>query len=254
MQRITHLLLIAACLFVLNPFSAYGEQELSAAEKKLEAMALAFEDVAEALGSVKDVSDADLLASRVAVDFLLLRPLHAEMVALKHNPEVNAEYAETFIRRCAEARKTAVAAIQALQKQDFYGSASLPAATSLAALMKGPLAPEKAAPAALELKVNNMEMIVLLLSEVEDKESAETVASLVEYALACGKILEEFATEYESQPIDAESSVYYARRVEDYHVDFGNLAESLKACHYHNSEKLRRIFVSDETIPSLNKN
>lgn len=245
MQGAFHFLFTAACVCVTSVHGAYGAQESSAAEAKLETLALAFEDVAEALATVQDVSDADLLASRVAVDFLLLRNLHAEMVEMKTNPDVREEYAKAFILRCTEARKTAISAIQSLRKQDYFGSAALPAAASLASLMKEPLQPQKAAHAAWELKVNNMEMIVRLLSEVNDKPSAEMAASLVEYAIACGKILEKFATEYESQPLDAESSVYYASRVEDYHVDFGNLLAALKACNYYDSERLKRLFMAD---------
>lgn len=249
MPRFIHLLICAFCACLCAPCAAQEQAPLSAEEQKLEALAAAFEDVAEALLTVQDVNDADLVASRVAVDFLMLRNLHAEMMAMQSHADVRADYAKDFARRCAEARKSAVATIAALQQQDFHGSVSLPAATSLAALMKAPLPPRKAAIAAWELKLNNMEMIVLLLDEVSDHESAETVAALVEYALACGEILESFATECESYPLDEETAIYYGRRVEDYHVDFGRLAIALKECNYYDSERLRRVFVPTDPLP-----
>lgn len=250
MPRLIHLLICALCACCLFPCAAAQEpQTLSAAEQRLETLATAFEDVAEALLTVQDVNDADFIASRVAVDFLMLRPLHAEMLAMQNHADVRPEYAKTFTARCAQARKSAIASITTLQQSDFHGSASLPAATSLAALMKGPLPPDKAAHAAWELKLNNMEMIVLLLDEVHDTASAETVAALVEYALACGEVLEQFATECESFPLDAESSVYYGRRVEDYHVDFGRLAAALQECNYYDSPKLRQVFAPDSPQP-----
>ncbi len=246
MPSFIHFLSFIVCVCIAVPCFAQEQTALSGAEQKLETMALSFEDVAEALRSVQDVNDADLVASRVAVNFLMLRNLHEEMRAMQSNADVRPEYAKSFALRCAEARKSAVSSIAALQELDYHGSVSLPSATSLAALMKAPLPPDKAARAAWELKLNNMEMIALLLDEVSDTESAETVASLVEYALACGEILEVFAEEYASYPLDEESSVYYGRRVEDYHVDFGRLAESLKAHNYYDSAKLRQIFVPDE--------
>lgn len=249
MPKPIHFLIYIVCSCLLFPCFAQEQQELSAAEQKLETMAVSFEDVAEALLSVQDVNDADLVASRVAVNFLMLRNLHAEMLAMQNNADVRPEYAKAFALRCAEARKSAIASIAALQQQDYHGSVSLPAATSLAALMKAPLPPDKAARVAWELKLNNMEMVVLLLDEVSDAESADTVASLVEYALACGEILESFAEEHASHPLDEETSMYYGRRVEDYHVDFGRLAESLKAHNYYDSAKLRQIFVADEPPP-----
>ena len=246
MLRFIYFLASVVCACIVFPCFAQEQQVLSGAEQKLEKMAVSFEDVAEALRAVQDVHDADLVASRVAVNFLMLRNLHQEMLAMQSNADVRPEYAKEFTQRCAEARKSAVASIVALQQQEYYGSVALPAATSLAALMKDPLPPDKAARAAWELKLNNMEMIVLLLDEVRDPETAATVTSLVEYALACGEILEMFAEEYASHPLDEESSMYYGRRVEDYHVDFGRLVEFLKEHNYYDSAELRQIFVQDE--------
>lgn len=237
---------ILPVLFLCVGLCARAERELTEAEQKLENMATAFEDVAEALATVQDVKDADFVASRVAVDFLMLRDLHAAMGAMKNNADVSAEYAQSFVQRCTKARESAVACIAALQQCDYLGSAALPAATSLAALMKEPQPANVMAEAAMELKVNNMEMIVLLLDEVEDAESAETVANLVGYALAHGEILEAFAQEYEAHPMHPDSAVYFARRVEDSHVDFANMAAELRDCQYFNCEALRRVFVTEE--------
>lgn len=218
-----------------------AQPELSEAEQRMEKMALAFEDAAEALAGVNDVADADFVASRVAVDFLMLKDLHATILSMNKETDVRSEYAQTFLKRCTDSRAQALASIQALKKQDCFGSSALPAAISLAGLMKGPLPPHAAYETAMELKTNNMEMVILLLSAVKDTDSAATLAPMVEYAFALGKILEDFVLEHEQTPMDDDSAVYFARRIEDYHVDFANEAERLAAVHFFGNPLLREL-------------
>ncbi len=226
---------------------AYADEAaLSPAEQKLDNLALAFEDVAEALAMVQDLQDADLIASRVAVDFIMLRPLHAEIKALKHNPQVRPEMAQRFFSRCAAARKQALAIIAELNKTACHGSAALPAAISLAGLMDGSLSAEKAAVAAMELKINNMERMVDLLVEVNDAASAAAVAPMMEYANVLGNVLSDFADEYESTPLPEESALYFARRVEDYHVDLANVVSRIQSADFYGNEPLRALLSSPE--------
>ncbi len=207
---------------------------------------MAFEDVAEALATVQDLQDADLIASRVAVDFLMLRPLHDEMKNLNKNAQVRPEFAQQFFARCADARKQALSAIAALNKTSCYASSALPAAISLAGLMADSLPADKAAIAAIELKINNMEKMADLLTAITDEASAAVVAPLVELAHARGRILDDFAAEYEDAPIPDDLALYFARRVEDYHVDLANQVARIQAEQFFGNVKLAELLTSPD--------
>lgn len=214
-------------------------------EQKLDQLASAYEDLATALSGVGDMTDADLVAARVAVDFLLLRDLNAALAGVGKD-EMRPDFSKSFMTRCSEAGRTAEAAMERLRRNSCFESDALPAALSLASLMKGPLKKSPAlATAAMELLVNNKEMVILMLDEAVDAESSVQVAALVQAALAYGEVLSSFVEETGEDLLEVEQKQDFGQRIENFNIDFAEHKARLSADGYYGCAELRALFERD---------
>lgn len=209
-------------------------------ERRLDDLAATFEDVAAALSAVEDMTDADLVASRVAVDFLLLRDINAALEAVSRGGEaVGPDFARSFETRCATARQAVQEAMERLRNSRCYESDALPAALSLASLMNDPPEGSQLREAGLELVANNLEMLLLLLDEVKDTDTADQVALLVMTSLAYDAELTRFAQEQEQHALEQEKADYLMRRIEGARLDFLELLTLLTEKNFFDSSLLK---------------
>lgn len=237
---------VSVAVACLVASAAVAEQVSPEMERNLDKFALAYEDLAAALDGVEDMVDADLVASRVAADFLLLRELSPALNDVKAN-EVSPELARSFTTRCAEAGKTAKAAMERLQGRSCYESEALPAALSLAPLLDVPLQKSPAlATAAMELVVNNKEMIILMLDEAVDEQTAPQVAALVQAALVYGNALAAFSDELGEELLEVEQKRDFGKRVENFNIDFAEHKARLSEAAYFGCPELRALFERGE--------
>lgn len=231
------------------PTPAEGS-EVSADELNLDRLISVYEDVATALSSVDDSTDADLVASRVAADFLLLRGMGQALFASGGGAEVNSDTLRSFHLRREQARKAVETATARLRENSCYGSEALPAALSLSGLISGkaPTGPA-AETAAQELLSNNREMMSLLLDEATDAGSAEQVASLIGSALRCEAALSAYAKEVGAASLDSDQLEFYAQRKRDFHIDLRNHSERLEPQGYYGNTFLREFIEGLLTLP-----
>lgn len=222
---------------------AWAEQASPEQEQKLDKLALAYEDLAHALDGVEDITDADLVAARVAADFLLMRELHAALQRGK-TTETSPEFAKSFATRCAEAGKTAKAAMERLREHSCYESDALMAALSLAPLMDAASLQKSPALAAavMELVANNREMIILILDEAVDNTTASQVAALVQAAFIYGETLSAFADEVGDGLLEEEKKQDFGQRFENFNIDFSEHRARLTEKGYFGCDALRSVF------------
>lgn len=227
-----------------------GEVALSADELNLDRLISVYEDVATALSSVDDSTDADLVASRVAADFLLLRGMGQALFTPGSGAEVNSDTLRSFHLRRERARTAVEAATARLRENSCYGSEALPAALSLSGLISGkaPTGPA-AETAAQELLSNNREMMSLLLDEATDSDSAEQVANLIGSALRCEAALSAYVEEVGKGSLDSEQLEFYAQRRRDFHIDLRNHRERLEPQNYYGNAFLREFIEGLLTLP-----
>ncbi len=226
--------------------AAWAGQVSPEQEQKLDKLALAYEDLAHALDGVEDITDADLVAARVAADFLLMRELHAAWQG-GDAPEMSPEFAKSFAMRCAEAGKTAKAAMERLREHSCYESDALMAALSLAPLMDSASLQKSPAlaTAAMELVANNREMIILILDEAVDEATAPQVAALVQAAFVYGEALSAFADEVGDGLLEEEKKQDFGQRFENFNIDFSEHRARLSGKGYFGCEALRSVFEHD---------
>lgn len=227
-----------------------GGIEISANELNLDRLISVYEDVATALSSVDDSTDADLVASRVAADFLLLRGMGQALFTSGSGAEVNSDTLRSFHLRREQARTAVETATARLRENSCYGSEALPAALSLSGLISGktPTGPA-AETAAQELLSNNREMMSLLLDEATDAGSAEQVANLIGAALRCEAALSAYAKEVGASSLDSDQLEFYAQRKRDFHIDLGNHRERLEPQGYYGNTFLREFIEGLLTLP-----
>ena len=166
-----------------------------------EAALIALEDLTEALEGVEDPTSADLVAARVAVDYLVLHRCAAAQGA-----------------QSAALEERVKAAAEAVQQAECYGSPGLRAALELSRMRLGeatPLPRSEAAVCALELLLNSRDVLILLLDSVNNAASAKAVVPHLESALAYAQVLQDFAGQFsESEPDAARAESLY-RQLED---------------------------------------
>lgn len=210
-------------------------------EQNLEDLIASWEDLAVALDAVRDVTDADLVAARVAGNILLIRRLNTELEE-DEDALTMVAHAESLKTRSAEAAKTAEAAVARLKSKNYYESDALKAALFLVPLVAPEVRPgPDMAAAVAELQVNYRETVIELLYEVEDAESAAVVAELLEIALAYGEALDNLGDEIGNSPMDEEQKLFIERRMDDYELDLKAQKKRLKQKHYYGCSALKKI-------------
>lgn len=219
-------------------------------EQKLDNLASAYEDLSSALAGVEDMTDADLVAARVAVDFLLLRDLDA---ALRASDGMGVDHASvrSFVVRCTEAARTTQSAMEHLRQNSCFESDALQAALSLAILMSDPDQKSQIlATSAKELVANNKEMVILLLDEAVDEVTAPQVAVLVQAALVYGTSLASFAEEQGDELLSIEQKDEFSQRLENFAIDFAEQRSRLSVEEYFGSKALRSLFEQESVVPA----
>lgn len=231
-------------------FTRTEEVALSADELNLDRLISVYEDVATALSSVDDSTDADLVASRIAADFLLLRGMGQTIFTSSNGAEVNSDTLRSFRLRRERASSAIETATARLREHSCYGSEALPAALSLSCLISGKAPTGPAAETAVqELLSNNREMMSLLLDEAIDSDSAEQVANLIGSSLRCEAALSAYAKEVGAAGLDAEQIEFYAQRQRDFHIDLQNHRERLEPQNYYGNTFLREFIEGLLTQP-----
>lgn len=223
-----------------------GESGPTANELNLDRLISVYEDLAAALSGVEDSTDADLVASRVAADFLLLRGMGQ---VISGGEEVSTDTMRSFRLRNEHARSAVSNATARLRENNCYGSAALPAALSLSVLISGKTPSGADAESAVqELVANNREMMSMLLDEAVDKESAAQVAGLINTSLRCEAALSAYAEEVGTAHLDEEQRSHYARRQNDFLIDIRNHHARLNPNEYFGNAFLRD-FVESRLTP-----
>lgn len=223
------------------PPATRQEEAPTADELNLDSIITVYEDVATALSSVDDSTDANLVASRVATDFLLLRGM-GQNLADYSGVKVNSETMRSFQLRREQARSAVESARTRLRENSFYGSEALQAALSLSGLISGKSPAGPAAETAVqELLANNREMMSLLLDEAKDAATAEQVTNLIEAALRCETALSAYAKEVGNAHLDDEQRDFYSQRRKDFYIDLQNHRERLAPLDYFRNSFLREF-------------
>lgn len=229
----------AVCLIAPAVAAEPDGQEV---EERLDRLASAYEDLAMALSGVEDLVDADLVAGRAAADFLLLRELHAAL-SMTGEGVLSPEFTKSFKTRCEEAARSVEASIARLRENHCFYSDALPAALSLSCLRNEPLQKTPAmAACAMELLMNNREMVILMLDEAVDEESAPQVAVLVQAALVYDDALAAFVREVGEELLDEEQKRDFGQRMENFTVDLAGHRERLEQSGFYGTMVLRSLF------------
>lgn len=223
------LLPVAAICAVAEP------QEQSVQNQNVEDIISFWEDMATALDDVRDVTDADLVATRVALDILLIREWYGDT-------EATSGADKAVKARAAAAAKTAATAVARVKAKHYYESDALKAAVQLLPLVDPAVKPGASfAPAVAELRMNCRETIIELLEEVDDAESADIVAKLVDATMICCDWLDELADEIGDADMDEEQELFIERRMDSYEADLKELKTRLKKEHFYGSVELKTV-------------
>lgn len=202
-----------------------------------------WEDLSLALREVRSTEDANLAASRIAVDFLGL----AEMGAAAQGASASAGELDElfgFDRRCKEAAAQISASLQRLRESEHFHSRPLVAALSLAALLRDQLPDARGVECAEELLTNNHEIIVKMLQQVHDVNSADAIAKLVKVARSHGDALEQFSKRYRGVSPSSLWQQERAARAEKASAAMVRLMEELQKNGYYGSSLLRSMMGS----------
>lgn len=232
-------LVTCACMPVLA-------QQSSPHEETLDRFARVFEDLAAALVSIENKVEADMVASRVAVDFLGLAELNPIVMGLKDN-KPSPSFSQSFALRSQEAGRTVGVAMERLRSHACYNSRALVAAMALGGLLDKKLTREQAAECAAELMVNNQECLVRLLQETRDADSADKVAFLIRANRDSGDILEKFAMQYRDVSMDRARQSERSARAEMAASAMMSTLDALQKKNYYDSVRLKELF--DVSLP-----
>lgn len=210
----------------------------AAAEQELDRFVSLLEDVAAALGSVRDMQEAELVAPRVAADFIAIKALH-ETVHGMDDSGVSADFIKSYATRGAQARAAAAAAVQHLRENACFESRSLPLALSFAGLLTDKLSEAQAEGAVTLLLADNREQMALLLARVGDAPSAEQVAALLEPMLTCDDALAAFAHAHAASGVSEEA----ARRLNEAELGFAAAVRALNSRDFCGNAALRELLL-----------
>ena len=239
MYSASALFLLPAVACVASSAHAADSAEI---ERSADSLISAYEDLSNALAGVQDVTDADLVASRVAVDILLIRQLHA---SIQGAGEITAgeAFTKSLATRCALVSKTVDAAMERLKNCRCYESDALNAALYLIPLISPDVRPgPDMALHAAELVANNREVIIMMLDEAENVASAPLVAELVASAMDYGVELEAFAASLGEDSIPEEQRAYLKQRRENYELDFAEHRRRLSELKFFDCKDLSDLF------------
>lgn len=232
MIRPAHLLLLPCCALC----AAAEPCAPAAAEQELDRFVSLLEDVAAALGSVRDTQEAELVAPRVAADFIAIKALH-ETVHGMDDSGVSADFIKSYATRGAQARSATEAAVKHLRENACFESRSLPLALSFAGLLTDKLSDAQAASAVTLLLADNREQMTNLLARVGNAESAEQVAELLQPMLTCDAALAAFAHAHAESGVPEE----VARRLNAAEQGFTAAVRALNSREYCGNAALREL-------------
>lgn len=211
-------------------------------ERSADSLISTYEDLSNALAGVQDVTDADLVASRVAVDILLIRQLHATLQSAGAS-SASADFTKSFASRCAVVSDTVDAAMARLKACHCYESDALNAALYLLPLISPEVRPgPDMAPYVAELVANNQEVIIMLLDEAVDASSAPLVAGLVASAMDYGEELAELASSVGTESLSAEHIFFFGQRKKNFELDFAEHKRRLTECKFFDCKELSDLF------------
>lgn len=235
----TALFLLPAAACVASTANAADGAEI---ERSADSLISTYEDLSNALAGVQDVTDADLVASRVAVDILLIRQLHASIQSAGE-VAASADFTKSFATRCAVVSKTVDAAMARLKSCHCYESDALSAALYLLPLISPEVRPgPDMAPYAAELVANNQEVIIMLLDEAVDADSAPLVAELVASAMDYGVELEDFADSVGTDSLTEEQIFFFGQREKNFQLDFAEHKRRLSELKFFDCKDLSDLF------------
>lgn len=198
------------------------------------------EDVSTALDSVTDADSADMVAPRVAADFIAMSKLHDPAHHVEKTVSVPDEIAKSFVVRSRQARQLLDDSVKRLKENQAYGSRSLPVALSLSSLMTRPLTESLAAEASAIVLTDSRNQLSVVLLRVHDEASAAEIAPMVQAMLTTDDVLSAFAAEHADGGVSENTAVRLNRAEED----FARCIRSLRARNYHNNRLLRQLLDS----------
>lgn len=242
-MRYWPILLPAVCL--CSPVGAAGEEASAENEKILGQFASAFEDAVTALSSVQSKTEADVVASRVAVDFILLQRLNREVLRINTNA-VSPSFAREFAERCTKAQQQVQSAVERLSSVRCFESKALESALTLASLVSGKLEDHVALQACRELVLSNFELSNRLLKEVRDYDSAEKVAPMLKVVLSCGRVINEFRGGLESREQVHPPEPDFEHRLQRFREESAQYLERLQLEGFYDNLALREVLQAAE--------
>lgn len=198
-----------------------------------------------ALSSVQSKVEADVVASRVAVDFILLQRLNREVLRINTNA-VTPAFAREFTERCTKAQQQVQTAVERLSAVHCFESKALESALTLASLVSGKLEDSVALQACRELVLSNLELSNRLLKEVKDYESAEKVAPMLKVALSCGRVINEFRGGLESRHQVPPCEADFEQRLQRFREESAKCLELLQIEGFYDSVSLRHVLQASE--------
>lgn len=217
--------------------AAASETELSSRERHLDQFASIYDDLAAALASVSDREEADFVASRVALDFILLHRLDRRLKVEQGEPIRDCMIAR-FVNRCDQSRRAACEAMERLRLEDCFGSTALEAALELSHLQDGRLPLARAGELGRRLHLNSAESTLRLLRRVNNRDSAQEIAPLLHCVRSCGRSVDEYLAAYAGAAAVACEADEVAERLEAVQGEMGRALLELRQQGYYGCREL----------------
>lgn len=220
---------------------AASEMVLSCRERYLDQFASTYDDLAAALASVSDREEADFVASRVALDFILLHRLDRRLKD-EQGEQIRGCMIARFVNRCDQSRRAVCEAMERLRLEDCFGSAALEAALELSQLQDGRLPLARAGELGRRLHLNSAESTLRLLRRVNNSDSAQTIAPLLHCVRSCGRSVDEYLAEYAGAASVACEADEVAERLEAVQGEMGRALQELRQQGYYGCRELEDEF------------
>lgn len=221
--------------------SAEPVMQLSCRERHLDQFASTYDDLAAALASVSDREEADFVASRVALDFILLHRLDRRLKD-EQGEQIRDCMIARFVNRCDQSRQAVCVAMERLKLEDCFGSSALEAALELSHLQDGRLSLARARELGRRLHLNSAESELRLLRRVNDRDSAQTIAPLLHCVRSCGRSVDEYLTEYAGAAAESCAADEVAERLEAVQEEMGRVLQELRQRGYYGCRELEDEF------------
>lgn len=227
----------AAAVVSAEPQTAAPAPAVSAEQQTLDSLVSLLEDVAAALDSVSDTESADLVAPRVAVDFIAMSKLHAAAHAASENIPADADFAKSFMTRSTQARRLLDDAVCRLKEHNAYGSRVLPSALSFSSLLTDSLPESRAAESAAVLLAHHRAQMTMLLARVQDAATAAEVAELLQAMLTTDDVLAAFAAQHADGGVTENTAITLNKAEKD----LEGAVSTLRARDFYGNTKLRTL-------------